>query len=139
MALYCWSSLQCVNYWQFRIKENWLLLNLIKHQHSDIDFFYLYVKDPFLSNYQLHINKKEKVGTKALKSPKACNDYSQTIHFLWKYYNPIRNMKVLIVFGDMIAGTESNLNCKSYCYWIFKKKKTQYFACFYIPILCRSA
>ena len=33
-----------------------VLLNLIKHQRSDIDKIYLYVKYPFESKYQLLIN-----------------------------------------------------------------------------------
>ena len=33
-----------------------VLLNLIKHQQPDIDKIYLYVKDPFESEYQLLIN-----------------------------------------------------------------------------------
>ena len=33
-----------------------VLLNLIKHQRTDIDKIYLYVKDSFESNYQLLIN-----------------------------------------------------------------------------------
>ena len=33
-----------------------VLLNLIKHHRPGIDNFYLYVKDPFESNYQLLIN-----------------------------------------------------------------------------------
>ena len=39
-----------------------VLLNLIKHQRSDIDKIYLYVKDPFESKNQLLVNGREKVG-----------------------------------------------------------------------------
>ena len=56
-----------------------VLLNLIKHQRSDIDKIYLYVKDPFESKYQLFITRKRKVGIKKLKNPKALIDCSQTI------------------------------------------------------------
>ena len=41
-----------------------VLLNLIKHQWSDIDKIYLNVKDAFESKYQLLINGGEKVGIK---------------------------------------------------------------------------
>ena len=43
-----------------------VLLNLVKHQRSDIDKVYLYVKDPFDTKYQLFINRREKVGIKKL-------------------------------------------------------------------------
>ena len=39
-----------------------VLLNLIKHQQSDIYKIYLYVKDPFESKYQLFIKGRGKVG-----------------------------------------------------------------------------
>ena len=35
-----------------------MLLNLIRDQRPDIDKIYLYVNDPFISNYQLLINRK---------------------------------------------------------------------------------
>ena len=48
-----------------------MLLNLIKLQRPEIDKIYLYVKDPFESNYQLFINGREKVGIEILKNRKA--------------------------------------------------------------------
>ena len=42
--------------------KTYVLLNLIKHQQSDIDEIYLEIKDPFESKYQLLINGREKVG-----------------------------------------------------------------------------
>ena len=54
-------------------------MNLIKHQPTDIDKIYLYVKDTFESKYQLLINEREKVGIENSKHPKAFTDYSQTI------------------------------------------------------------
>ena len=56
-----------------------VLLNLIKHQRTDIDKIYLYVKDPFESNHQLLINGRETGGIENLKNPKAFIDYLQTI------------------------------------------------------------
>ena len=44
-----------------------VLLNLIKHQWPDIDKIYLFVKDPFESNYQLLFKRREKVGMKKRK------------------------------------------------------------------------
>ena len=37
-----------------------VLLNVIKHQRSDIDKIYLYVKNPFESKYQLLMNRRYK-------------------------------------------------------------------------------
>ena len=37
-----------------------VLLNLIKHEQSDIDKIYPYAKDSFESKYQLLINRREK-------------------------------------------------------------------------------
>ena len=39
-----------------------VLLNLIKHQRPDIGKIFLYVKDPFESNYQLIINGRGNVA-----------------------------------------------------------------------------
>ena len=87
-----------------------MLLNLIKHQRPDIDKIYLYIKDPFESNYQLLITGREKVGIKRLKNPKVFIDHSQTINDLYQNledYNPTKKRRVLIVFDYMIAGMES--------------------------------
>ena len=86
------------------------ILNLIKHQRPDIDKFYLYVKDPFESKYQLFINGREKVGIEIPKNPKTFIDYSQTIQDIYENLKdyPTRKSRVLIVFDDMIADMESN-------------------------------
>ena len=47
-----------------------VLLKLLKHQWSDINKFYLDIKSPSESKYQLVINEREKVGIKKLKSRK---------------------------------------------------------------------
>ena len=80
-----------------------VLLNLIQHQQSDIDKFYLYVKDPFKSKYQFLINGREKVEFKTLKNLKALIDYSQII----EDDNPTKKRRMLILFDDMIADMES--------------------------------
>ena len=48
-----------------------VLMNLIKNQRPDVGKFYLYIKDPFESMYQLLINGKEKVGIKKFKRAKS--------------------------------------------------------------------
>ena len=51
--------------------KNNVILNLIKHQRPDINKIYLFVKEPFESNYQLLINRRKKAGTKKIENPKA--------------------------------------------------------------------
>ena len=85
---------------QGKVKCYW-----IWYQLSDIDKIYLYVKDPFESKYQLHINGREKGGIEKLKNPKSFIDYSQTVDDAYenlKDYNPIKKRRVLIVFDNMI-------------------------------------
>ena len=65
--------------------NNNLLLNLIKHHQPHIDKIYLYIKDPFRSKYQLHINGKEKVEIEILKNPKVFIVYSQTIDDVYEH------------------------------------------------------
>ena len=82
-----------------------LLLNSIENQ-PDIDKIYLYAKDPYESKYQYLINKREGVGINHFKDPKAFIEYSNDMHDACKnidYYNPDKENKILIVFGDMIA------------------------------------
>ena len=92
-------------------------MNLIKHQQPGIDKTYLYIKDPFKSNYHLLINGREKVGIKTLKNPKLFIDYSQTIDDIYENledYSPTKKRRVLIAFDDMTADMESNKTIKSY-------------------------
>ena len=58
-----------------------VLLNLIKHQRSDIDKIYLYIE----SKCQLLINR-QKLGIEILKNPKAFIGYSQTIDDVYENY-----------------------------------------------------
>ena len=117
--------------------KNNVLLNLIKHQRPDIGKICLYVKDPFESKYQLFINGREEVGTENLKNPKAFIDYSQTNV---NDYNVINKRRALIAFNDMIADIESDKKLDpKVTELFFKKKKTQYFTCFYITVLFQSA
>ena len=117
-----------------------MLLNLIKHQQPDIDKIYLYGKDPLESKYQLLINRIEKLVIENLKKQKAFIDHSLIMKLivfmkLWK----TKKRKVVILFDDMIADIESDKKIKFCSHWIvFKRKKTQYFSCFYFTILFQS-
>ena len=82
-----------------------VLLNLIENQ-PDIDKIYLYAKDPYEAKYQYLINKKEGVGIDHFNDPKSFIDYSNDMLNVYKNideYNPDKERKTLIVFGDMIA------------------------------------
>ena len=82
-----------------------LLLDLIENK-PDIDKIYLYAKDPYESKYQYLINKREGVGINHFNDLKAFIDYSNNMHDVYKNideYNPYKENKILIVFGDMIA------------------------------------
>ena len=102
----------------------------------------MYLKDPSESKYQLLINGKEKVGIENLKSPKACIGCSQTIDDVYENlegYNPTKKRRVLLVFDDMVVDTESNRKLSRIVTELFfKRKKTQYFSCFYLTILFQS-
>ena len=78
-----------------------MLLNLVKDQQPDIDKIYLYVKDPFESNYQTLINGREKWRIKNLKNPKAFINYSQTIDDVSKYLEGYNPKKMLVVFPSV--------------------------------------
>ena len=85
-------------------------MNLIKNQ-PDIDKIYLYAKDPYEKKYQYLINKREKVGLNHFNDSKAFMEYShdmQDVHKNIEDYNPIKKLKVLIVFDDVIADMINN-------------------------------
>ena len=89
-----------------------VLLNLIKHQRLDIGKIYLYVKDSFESKYQLFINRREKIGIKKLKHPKAFTDYSQTIDNVYENFEDSNSIKkaVLIVTESFFRGRKLNIS-----------------------------
>ena len=68
------------------------LLNLRIHQ-PDIDYMYLYAKDPYKAKYQLLISKQEGVGLKDYNKSKAFNEYSNGIHENIEEYNPNKGPK----------------------------------------------
>ena len=87
-------------------------MNLIKNQQPDTDKIYIYVKDPFKSKKQLNTNRRQKVGIKMLKNPKAFIDYSQAIDNVnenLEEYNPKRKKRILM-FDVMIADMNTNNN-----------------------------
>ena len=76
------------------------LLNLINKQ-PDIDKIYLHAKDPFEDKYQFLINKRESIGLKHFKDPKAFIEYSNDMQHVYKNinkYNPGKKHKILIFF-----------------------------------------
>ena len=90
------------------------LLYLINNLHP-IDKIYLYAKDLHEPKYEYLINKREKAGIKNLNDPKAFIEYSDNMDDLLddiNDYNKNRDKKVLIVFDDMIADIEHNINFK---------------------------
>ena len=87
-----------------------LLLNLIENQPG-IDKIYLYAKDPYETKYQYLINKREGAGIDHFNDPKAFIEHSNDMRDVYKNidgYNPDKENKILIVFGDMIADVIHN-------------------------------
>ena len=81
------------------------MLNLIENQ-PDFNKIYLYAKDPYQAKYQYLINKRETVGINHFNDPKAFIEYSNGMLDVYKdinEYNPDKEIKILIVFDDMIA------------------------------------
>ena len=84
------------------------LLNLIKEQdyHDVIDKIYLYAKDLSEPKYEYLIKKREDAGRKNVNSPNAfimCSNTMDDVYEVIDNYNPKRNKKDLIVFGDMVT------------------------------------
>ena len=92
------------------------LLNLINNQ-PDIDKIYLYAKDLYEPKYQFLINKRESIGLKHFKDPKAFIEYSNNdmidVYQSINYYNPNKKNKIFIVFDDMIADMNNNRKLNS--------------------------
>ena len=66
----------------------------------------MYAKDPYEAKHQYLINKRESVGINHFNDPKAFIEYSNDMCDVYKninYYNPDKENKTLITFGDMIA------------------------------------
>ena len=90
------------------------LLNLIDKFHP-IDKIYLFAKDLHEPKYEYLINKREQAGIKILNDPHAFIEYSDHMNDVpddINNYNKNRDKKILIVFDDMIADIEYNINFK---------------------------
>ena len=71
-----------------------VLLNLKSIHDQILTIFFLYLKDPLESKYQLLINGRDKIGTNKLKNPKAY--YPQTIDDVYENledYNWTKKLK----------------------------------------------
>ena len=91
------------------------LLNSINSQ-PDIDKIYLHAKDPYEAKYQFLINKRETIGLKHFNDPKAFTEYSndmQDVHKNIDKNNADKELKILIVFVDMIADIINNKKISS--------------------------
>ena len=94
----------------FRSRKTNALMNLINEQ-DDIDKIYLYAKDLSKPKNEFLIKKLEDPGTKHLNNLNAFIECSNTMDDVYENvndYNPIRKIKILIVFDDMIADIMSN-------------------------------
>ena len=86
------------------------LLNLIKKQ-GDIDKNYFYIKDLIEPKYEFLTEKCTNAGIKHLHDLKAFIEFSDTMDDIYHYiddYNPLRKIKVLIVFDEMIEDIITN-------------------------------
>ena len=115
MATYSRSSIQNINNRRLRIWKNKFIIKFNRKQR-DIDKIYLYAKDPFESKNQYLINKREGVSINHFNDPKAFIEYSNDMHDVYKNideYNPDKENKILIAFGDMIADMIHNKKLNS--------------------------
>ena len=95
------------------------LLNLIKEQ-NDIDRIDLYAKDLSEPKYE----NREDVGTNHFDDPNAfikCSNRMDDVYHNIDDYNPSKQIKVLIVFDDMIADTKANKNFQAVIKELFKR------------------
>ena len=86
------------------------LLSFVNNQ-PDIYKIYLYAKDTYESEYQLLIDKRESTGLKNFNDPKAFIEYWNDMQEFYKNtdeYNVDKELKILIVFDDMIPDMINN-------------------------------
>ena len=72
---------------------------------------YLYAKDPYEGKYKFLINKRENIGLKHFNDPKTFVEYSNDMQDVYKNieeYNVDKELKILIVFYDMIVDMINN-------------------------------
>ena len=76
----------------------------------------MYAKNPYEAKYQFLINKRENKGLKHFNDPKAFIEYSNDMQEVYKNieeYNADKELKILIVFDDMIGDIINNKNLNS--------------------------
>ena len=118
------------------------LINLIKEQNYNdvIDKTYLYAKDLSKPKYQFLIEKREYAGIKHKNDPTAYFECSNTMDDVYEntdYYNPKRDRKVLIVFGDMIADIMTNKQFRAIVKELFiRRRKINISLVFNHTVLC---
>ena len=86
------------------------ILNLINEQ-NDIDKIYLYARDLNEPKYKISIKKRKDVGIKHLNDPNAfieCSNMMDDVYENINDYNPIRKIKKLFIFDDMIPDIITN-------------------------------
>ena len=86
------------------------LLSFVNNQ-PDIYKIYLYAKDTYESEYQFLIDKRESTGLKNFNDPKAFIEYWNDTQKFYKNtdeYNVDKELKILIVFDDMIPDMINN-------------------------------
>ena len=90
-------------------------MNEINNQ-SDVDKIYLNAKGPYEVNYQFLINKRESTGLKHFNDHNAFLESSNDMQDFYKNikeHNVDRELKILIVFDDMIADMINNKKVNS--------------------------
>ena len=90
-------------------------MNVINNQ-SDVDKIYLNAKGPYEVNYQFLINKRESTGLKHFNDHNAFLESSNDMQDFYKNikdHNVDRELKILIVFDDMIADMINNKKLNS--------------------------
>ena len=81
------------------------------------------------------IKGRKKIGIKKLKNSKAFINCPQTIHDVYENledYNPTKKRRVLIVFDNMIADTESNKKVSPIVMELFLRGKRLNISLFFI-------
>ena len=86
------------------------------NEQRDIDKIYLCAKDLSELKYEYLIKNRENAGIKHVNYLNAFIEYSNTMDDVYENiddYNPSRKIKILIIFGDMIADIMTNKKFQS--------------------------
>ena len=73
----------------------------------------MYAKDPYEAKYQFLINKRESIGLKHFKDPKAFIEYSNDIKDVYKNIDKYNVNKENNIFDNMIADMINNKKVNS--------------------------